>query len=124
MQDRLKFRAWDIEEKKYNEVIGLGVCRSCLPDGYVKNETQIFEQCTGLKDKNGKFIYEGDICSIKGYYHDCEQQEDIEVKEIEKVESLERFFGEAMVKGIYTALGCDTLEVEIIGNIHENPDLL
>lgn len=40
--DRFKFRAWDIEEKKYSEVIGLGVCRSCLPDGYVKNKTQIY----------------------------------------------------------------------------------
>lgn len=82
------------------------------------------EQCTGLKDKNGKLIYEGDICRIKGTYYDCDYKEYIEVDDIEKVESLEKFFGEAMLKSVYSALGCDTLQVEVIGNIHENADLL
>ena len=120
MQDRFLVRIWDKERQEYHH--GMEVfdyMRGLLnPDKYV------MEQCTGLKDKNGELIYEGDICRIKGTYYDCDYHEYFEVDDIEIVESLEKFFGEAMVKGVYSALGCDNLQVEVIGNIHENPELL
>lgn len=97
---------------------------SFCPYAYLVTRPETIGQCTGLKDKNGNLIYEGDICRISGTYYCCESDEELGVDTIEIVESLERFFAEAMIKSIYSALGCDTLKVEIIGNVHENPDLL
>jgi uncharacterized phage protein (TIGR01671 family) len=78
------------------------------------------EQCTGLKDKNGKLIYEGDIVKIyaKNRYaygifqikYDCE---DCEYDMLDKEGNF-----------IYQLQNDKTKYVEVIGNIHENPDLL
>ena len=131
MNERFKFRFWDKKEKEYFTCGDIdhksGIFKTYPYRTYnwcFEYKNIIAEQCTGLKDKNGKLIYEGDICRIKGTYYDCDYKEYFEVDENEEVESLEKFFGEAMLKGVYSALGCDTLQVEVIGNIHENADLI
>lgn len=61
---------------------------------------------TGLKDKNGKLIYEGDIAFIEAYEH--------------KV----AFIVEAPYSGL-SLFNKDVAEnIEIIGNIYDNPELL
>ena len=74
-----------------------------------------FMQYTGLKDNNGKEIYEGDIC--KCYDH----PENIwSVTASVKYEQ-----GEWKIEGSIIPLPMyGTAWIEVIGNIYENPDLL
>ena len=114
----IKFRAWDDKNKKwmypYPEafwIIGETTVFDCLKQSALSledyNSIKIM-QYTGLEDKNGVEICEDDILHLKGHmidvtepviYSDCE-------------------------------FTCDTLnpsdfdDIEVVGNIHENPELL
>ena len=65
MNDRFKFRVWDNEQKRYTSVNPVFMCidrhtrEIAMPDN--GDGQYVIEQCTGLRDKNGRLIYEGDI---------------------------------------------------------------
>lgn len=71
-------------------------------------------QYTGLKDKDGKEIYEGDIIIA----HDKMGN----YKSLKKPQVVK--WDQDNLRFIVVWHNVDKLEIEVIGNIHENPELL
>lgn len=78
-------------------------------------------QYTGLKDKNGKEIYEGDIIEIKGYSN--KGYNTGLVKEIYVVE-FKDFCWSCGIKSLLNLATINWASIEVIGNIYDNPELL
>lgn len=78
MNDRLKFRVWNKNTHSFTTGGAIkfgGLCFVDEEDFGIKlgehQECYIIEQCTGLKDKNGNLIYEGDVIQFthnRGYF--------------------------------------------------------
>lgn len=125
---QIKFRAWDTEKKEMAEVIRMSFTddeitlmdSECGMWTTVKDYIAIPMQCTGLTDKNGKYIYEGDVILVGYYKCKCKVVWD---------EKHARFIGltnDKDVKLVYIDMVGRNNEsaVEVIGNIYDNPELL
>lgn len=79
-------------------------------------------QCTGLEDKNGKLIFEGDIIKTKEYGRDIGHS-NVNNFDIFKVIYEPAVFRLENVRRGFNLVGNGN-DFEIIGNIHDNPELL
>ena len=78
-------------------------------------------QCTGLKDKNGKWIFEGDIVRTK-HYGKIIGNRNVAGYDIFKVVYVYAMFRTENKNRAYNLV--DGGRYEVIGNIHDNPELL
>ena len=122
-----KFRAWDKKLKKMFEVsyidfdtklIGLNIDLEIIIFDF---EDIILMQSTGLKDKNGKEIFEGDILGF-------ETNEGILNVNVFWDSKYALFMFESKIHNeeelLAELVGNNTYPFEIVGNIYENPELL
>ena len=120
----IKFRVWHKEKKIISEVLGIDILHKEIffsnedVDCYEHVDFKNIElmQYTGLKDKNGKEIYEGDILfeSFGEKYY--------------KV-VFENGSFRAEFEGDFEEYSFDLIDVvaqgyEVVGNIYQNPELL
>lgn len=138
MNDRFRFRAWDKSFHKYCENVIVSTINEKitvygrLVNGrtqLIPNSHVVLEQCIGLKDKNGRLIYEGDILDFDlsipkngGHY-----------RGIVYWQTQNNLIG-WMISSLKHTWSWDIRQIAhpndwmtwavVIGNIHENPELL
>ena len=129
-----KFRAW---YKEWKEMGRVGEIRFDL-DGSVSvvlfkgnfldvsgpREKIILMQSTGLKDKNGKEIFEGDIVTDGEFARIVQYHQTLGFYMFDE-EGNERFFSDSATLEDFEEDAKIVSEIlEIIGNVYENPELL
>ena len=123
----MKFRVWDRKYNRMSQPFRLGkdsniVFNSrCICGVEITGNDFIYLQFTGLKDKNGQEIFEGDI--IKGLFYDS----------LSKTYKTTICYVAWDISGYWTYKGeqdfiggylTDLKDVEVIGNMYENPELI
>lgn len=132
MEDRFRYRAWDKEKKQYIYDVENGLqfwstagnLRVMSLAEIADSDKYDLEQCTGSRDCYGDLIYEGDILEI---------WEDIGISHVAVVcnDEQKKWDIEGDTEGDYDfwelvdrEVGDKNNDVGVVGNIHENSELL
>ena len=116
-----RYRAWDTTNKEMfkdtfsitesGQVVVVEQEDVMCPPDYVFVDNLVIMQSTGLKDKNGKEIFEGDVVKCNGL--------------LGTIESFKAMWICSFVKyNNYQKVGFFAQEIEVVGSIYENPELL
>lgn len=132
----IKFRVWDSKSKTMHNVIAFWQAAN-EPIGHVvievgSNPLEVdtlfnnFElmQLTGLKDTDGRHIYENDVCDVHINVHGKPSGTSFKagIKYNEHIGAFQIKY-RSMAGGFCTD-NIDRYFLKVIGNIHQNPDLL
>lgn len=125
MNRPIKFRAWDITGKTMSDVVSIDLgakARVRVPLQFLCDGEFELMQFTGLLDKNGKEIYEGDVVKFqmkrtKFVDHPVMVATTEETAIYQGAVKWGEFGWRPFADGVIK-------ELEIIGNIYENPELV
>jgi len=117
----IKFRAWNHEMDRYEYYGVVQFEGSIVSDWGADKYDWIVEQFTGLLDKNGKEIYEGDIIQDSTFK---DRGSYIMAVEWEKEAASFVLTRKGWAFRHYFYESCDPNDCEVIGNIYESPELL
>ena len=125
---KTKFRAWD---KENSTMLTWEQLKSEADFSWFADENLVFMQSTGLKDKNGVEIFEGDILTTEQYPYQVEGEYNYHgVVEWDKESAgyiVVKYVVNPLISGISNGMADRFEEVdgfEVIGNIYENPEWL
>lgn len=128
IKERLMFRVWDEHKKSYRDDYdiqkdGQVTLRNMFNGFDITKHPDSFtiEQCTGIRDKNGKLVFLGDVLSENGKLLEVCWSPSIASYMLDDYMYNEA--GEYEGYGnLYTIHDTEIAEMEVIGNIHEMED--
>ena len=126
----IKFRVWDLIEKRmlqWGDIMNLPAWE--IFPGTPEQRAFYVMQCTGLKDKNGKEIYDGDIIDIHQTVNGCNlfviTWGDVGISARYLIDSeMLREYEYDIKELLEVNIGKYEKSVEVVGNIYENDELL
>jgi uncharacterized phage protein (TIGR01671 family) len=146
MKDRYLFRGKNVPEKEWvighlvsfrdNELLdGIRTKNEYGTQHTVKVDPETVGQCTGLRDKNGKLVFEGDVFGISNSDENIKNKYYRVVKwavggywladDTNHGEPLENGISiNRSTVGITEFIRQQGLDYAVIGNIHDNPELI
>lgn len=136
MEDRYLFKAKRIDNGEWVDGYLFksftGICYIVKSYDHILSIIEKYEvdpsticQCTGLKDKNGRLIWENDVVKFDIYYYENLESSTIsQIKWCNDLCALSLVVNDKGIRGTLGHLMDLNKEIEVIGNIFDNPELL